>query len=509
VQTKDGSTKEGFARVTERSAATGIGGLDQVLLGGLTANRIYLIEGEPGAGKTTLGLQFLMAGVRRGEECLYVTLSESEAEIQGVADSHGWSLDGVNFLEMLVSEDALRPESNYTIFQPSEVELGDTVAHVVEEVEKRKPTRIVVDSLSEFRLLAQSPIKYRRQILALKQFFLGRKCTVLLLDDRAGNATDIGLHSIVHGVIQLQQLAPEFGGARRRLRVLKLRGRRYVSGYHDFNIVRGGLEVFPRLVAHERSSLAAPGAFSSGITEIDALLGGPIDSGTSTMLLGPAGSGKSTLVMQYVWAAARAGARAAVFVFDERPETLLKRLDGLHIDIRPYVENGQITIVQVDPAELSPGEFAVKVQQAVEPESGQPASLVVIDSLNGYMQAMPEERFLIVQLHELLTYLAQRAVATFLVVAQHGLVGPTMQAPFDATYLADTVLMFRYFEADGFIRDALSVVKRRSGAHERTLREFTLTQDGISVGPPLRDLSGVLTGVAVPAVLDRHTGDAE
>lgn len=478
------------------SVATGVGGLDDILFGGLTADRIYLVEGDPGAGKTTLGMQFLIEGAAHGEPCLYITLSESRAELESVAVSHGWDLRGIEIHEFLVSEDTLKPESTYTIFQPSELELGDTVTKVLAEVERAKPVRVVLDSLSEFRLLAQSPLRYRRQILALKQFFMGRKCTVLLLDDRISEAADLQVHSIAHGVITLEQLAPDFGGARRRLRVVKLRGRAYRGGFHDFRIARGGLRVFPRLVAQDHPTDATPATLSSGIESLDALMGGGVDRATSTMLIGPAGSGKSTVVMQYATAAAQRGERVAAFVFDERPYTLLKRLDGLGIPLRQYVDSGLVTIQQVDPAELSPGEFAAIVQAAVEPVSGAAgASVVVIDSLNGYLQAMPEERFLLVQLHELFTYLAQQNVATFLTVAQHGLIGTNMQAPVDATYLADTVVLLRYFEARGRIRQAISVIKRRSGAHERTLRELTFTPHGIVVGEPLTEFQGVLTGV--------------
>jgi len=476
---------------------TGVHGLDEVLEGGLPADRLYLIEGTAGTGKTTLGLQFLLEGHARGEACLYVTLSESREELDAVAASHGWSLGGVHVLELLISEDALKRESTYTIFEPSEVELSDTVARVLAEVDRVKPVRVVLDSLSEFRLLAQSLLRYRRQTLALKQFFMGRNCTVLLLNDRHPGEADVQLHSIAHGVIVLDQLTAEFGGAKRRLNVVKLRGRTYQSGFHDFVIATGGLAVFPRLVAARHSHRISDGPLLSGVAGIDALMGGGIDRGTGTMLVGPAGSGKSTLALQYAVAAAARGERAAAYLFDERPHTLLKRLDGLNIPLRKYVESGHVTIRQIDPAEFSPGELASIIQAAVEPPSGDGARVVVIDSLNGYVQSMPEERFLNVQLHELLTYLAQLGVVTFLIVAQPGLVGTNLQAPFDASYLVDAVVLLRHFESNGRIHQAISTIKRRTGPHERMLREFGFNESGIVVGEPLIEYQGVLNGSAI------------
>jgi circadian clock protein KaiC len=473
---------------------TGVAGLDDILGGGLTAHRLYLLEGNPGSGKTTLALQFLLEGARRGEQGVYVTLSETKLELTAVAHSHGWALDGIELIELVPDEGALEPDNQYTMFQPSEVELGVTTRAILSQVERVRPARVVIDSLSELRLLAQSALRYRRQILGLKQFFIGRECTVLMADDRTSGAQDLQLENLAHGVVSLEQLSPEYGAERRRLRVTKLRGRPYRGGYHDFTIKTGGLEVYPRLVAAEHVQVANGGQLQAGNRELDALLGGGIEYGTSVLLAGPAGSGKSSLAAQYACAAARRGEPAAMFVFDERVETLCKRAAGLGIDLAPHLEAGRLTVQAVDPAELSPGEFAHTVRAAVEPPGGRPgARVVVIDSLNGYLHAMPEERFLTAQLHELLTYLGHRGVVTFLVLAQHGMVGE-VQADIDTTYIADTVLLLRYFEARGEVRQALSVVKKRTGRHERTIRELRL-DGGIHVGEPLRHFQGVLTGV--------------
>lgn len=474
--------------------ATGIPGLDDVLAGGFTPNRVYLIEGNPGAGKTTLALRWLMEGARVGEKCVYVTLSETKAELASVARSHGWSLEGISILELVAPESELEPDNQLAMFQPSEVELGVTTKTILTEVERTKPRRIVIDSLSEMRLLAQSPLRYRRQILALKQYFIGRECTVFLLDDLTSETEDLQLQSIAHGVVSLEQLSPAYGAERRRLRVMKLRGQKYRGGYHDFVIEKGGLAVFPRLIAGEHARGQERGLLKADNDQLDALLGGGLQYGTSAVLLGPAGSGKSTLAIQYVRAAAGRGERAAIFAFDERVETLLERTTGLGMDLTPYLESGHVEIHPIDTAELSPGEFAHRVRRAAEGDAGRPGvKVVVIDSLNGYLNAMPEERFLIGQLHELLTYLGHKGVVTFLVVAQHGLVG-RMRSPIDTTYLADTVILFRYFEAVGEVRQAISVLKKRSGKHERTIRELTLGDSGINIGQPLRDFQGVLSG---------------
>jgi circadian clock protein KaiC len=470
---------------------TGIAGLDDVLNGGLTPQRIYLIEGAPGAGKTTLALQFLLAGAQAGEVGLYVTLSETREELAGVADSHGWSLDGFTICELIPSEESLLPDSQARMFHPSEVELGELTQRVLDEVERTKPSRVVFDSLSEMRLLAQNPLRYRRQILALRQFFTERRCTVLLLDDKTSDANDLHLQSIAHGVVCLEHLAPEYGAERRRLRVIKMRGKSFRGGYHDFKIERGGLMVFPRLIAAEHHREFIHEAVRSGVSALDALVGGGLDRGTSTLLMGPAGSGKSSFATQYAVAAAERGERAVIFAFDEIVGTLLARSQGLGMDLRGQVDAGRIRVQQVNPVELSPGEFTYLVRRAVEQEG---VSVVVIDSLNGYLNAMPEERYLTIQLHELSTYLGQQGVVTLLVMAQHGLLGNTVQSPVDASYLADAVVLLRYFEATGILRRAISVVKKRSGAHETALREFWMDAGGLHVGKPLDQFQGVLTG---------------
>jgi circadian clock protein KaiC len=473
---------------------TGGSGLDSVLKGGFPANRLYLVEGDPGTGKTTLALQFLLEGARRGEPVLYVTLSETKEELTEVARSHGWSLDGVTLHELIPPEESLKSESQYTIFHPSEVELGETTRAVIKEVERIHPRRVVFDSLSEMRLLARDPLRYRRQILALKQFFAGRKSTVLLLDDRTSADADLQVQSIAHGVLMLEQMELDYGAERRRLRVSKLRGSRFLGGFHDFAIRTGGIEVFPRLVASGRGIEFEPGTVESGVPELDALLGGGLDRGTATLVLGPAGCGKSSLATHFAAASARRGERAAAFIFDEGVNTYLGRAAGLGTDLREEVEAGHLTVQQVDPAELSPGEFAHAVCQAVE---GDGTRLVIIDSLNGYMQAMPDERFLMAQMHELLTYLNQRGVVTLLVMAQHGFMG-SMASPVDVSYLADTVVLLRYFEAAGAIRRAISVIKKRTGRHEDTIREMRLSASrGVEVGAPLTGFRGVLTGVPI------------
>lgn len=478
-----------------RLVATGIPGLDDVLGDGVTPDRVYLVEGNPGSGKTTLALHCLFEGRRLGEPVLYVTLSETRAELQDVARSHGWTLDGIQILELVAPESELEPDNQYSMFQPSEAELGETTRAILAEVERAKPKRVVIDSLSEMRLLAQSPLRYRRQILALKQFFIGRECTVFLLDDLTSETEDLQLQSIAHGVLSLEQLSPEYGVDRRRLRVAKIRGQSYRAGYHDFLIRRGGLDVFPRLVAAEHRLGRERGLLKSGNAALDALMGGGLQYGTSAVLLGPAGTGKSTTALQYARAAAARGERAVVFAFDERLETILERTAGLGMDIAGDIESGRIVVQTVDAAELSPGEFAHRVRTAVEGGDGAPgAKVVVIDSLNGYLHAMPEERFLVAQLHELLTYLGHKGVVTFLVVAQHGLFG-SMQTPIDTTYLADAVVLYRYFEANGEVRQAISVVKKRSGAHERTIRELRLGRGGVMLGEPLTEFHGVLTGL--------------
>jgi circadian clock protein KaiC len=489
-ETADGAPRK--INQTPQRLATGNSGLDSILEGGFPANRLYLVEGDPGTGKTTLALKFLLEGAARGEPVLYVTLSETREEIADVAASHGWTLDGVTLYELIPSEESLKSETQYTIFHPSEVEFGETTTAVLDEVERIQPRRVVFDSLSEMRLLARDPLRYRRQILALKQYFAGRQCTVLLLDDRTSTASDLQVRSIAHGVVELEQLALDYGAERRRMRVVKLRGSRYRGGFHDFRIETGGVVVYPRLVAAEHQQDFPHEMITSGVAELDALLGGGLDRGTSTLILGPAGSGKSSIAAQFAAAAAERGERAASFLFDEGVKTYLSRAAGLGREMSKQVEAGNMSIQQIDPAELSPGEFANFVRNAVDRDG---ARVVVIDSLNGYLQAMPDERFLTVQMHELLTYLNQQGVVTILVLAQHGFMGANMGTPVDVSYLADTVLMLRFFEARGAVHRAISVVKKRTGYHENTIREMRMSGGGIAVGEPLKDFQGVLTGV--------------
>ena len=478
------------ASAAER-VSTGVTGLDDVLHGGLTRDRLYLMEGMPGSGKTTLAFQFLLDGAKHGEPVLYLTLSETEEEIRAVAASHGWSLDGVSILEVMPSQ-ALGLDDQYTVFHPSEVELSDTTRKVLEAVDRQRPTRIAVDSLSELRLLANSALRYRRQILALKQFFSGRRCTVLLLDDLTSVDRDLQVQSIVHGAMLLEHTVPAFGAARRRLRVTKFRGSDFRGGYHDYVIHRGGIEVFPRLVAAEHRQPVARERMTSGVREIDMLLGGGLERGTSTLLQGAAGTGKSTVATLFAVTAAERNQDVAMFIFDESSNTLLSRMSGLGFDLERHIASGRLTLDEVDPAELSPGQFAHAIRKAVEERN---AAIVVIDSLNGYLNSMPDENFLIAQLHELLSYLGQKGVATILVAAHHGMMSAQMTGPVDASYLADAVVLIRYFEMDGEVRQAISVVKMRGGNHERTIREFRLRDGRIRVGEPLRGFRGVLSGV--------------
>jgi circadian clock protein KaiC len=474
----------------ERRATTGIPGLDDVLGGGLPPNRLYLVQGDPGVGKTTVALQFLLEGARRGEPALYVTLSETKEELLAVAASHGWSLDGITLYELTIAEAAM--QGDYTLFHPSEVELNKTTEGMLDVVNRIKPLRIVIDSLSELRLLARDPLRYRRHVLALKQFFVGRNCTVLLLDDRTSAASDLQLESIAHGVIDLQQVAPEYGAERRRLIVKKLRGLRFRGGFHDFTIRSGGIDVFPRLVAAEHRTELIGKSVSSGVPELDALLGGGLDCGTSTLILGPAGSGKTSLAMRYALTAVEKGERAVVFTFEEGLNTLLARTRGFGWDLKPWLDKGLLEIKPIDPAELSPGEFSHRLREQVAKKD---LGVIVIDSLNGYLNAMPGERHLSLHLHELLAYLNLCGVVTIVTMTQHGLAGAHMQSPVDISYLADNAVLLRYFESRGAIRETISVIKRRGGAHERTLREFRLGAGGIRVGQPLEEFHGVLTGV--------------
>jgi circadian clock protein KaiC len=475
----------------EKRIATGITGLDDILSGGLPAEHLYLIEGDPGTGKTTLALQFLMEGVDAGESCLYITLSESKTELLLAAQSHGWNIDNLEIFELLPDERSLRPEGQYTVFHPSEVELADTTKAVLEQVEKLKPKRVVIDSLSELRMLAQDPLRYRRQILAFKQFFAGSGCTVLLLDDRTSTDRDLQLQSIAHGVLSMQNLAREYGIKRRRMEIIKLRGSSFREGFHDYSIRRGGLEIYPRLIAAEHHPGFKHEKLLSGVAEIDALWSGGVDRGTSTLIMGPAGCGKSTIAAGYAIAAAKHGEHAIVYLFDEGVDTMLARLAGLGMDADSQIKAGRLVLEQIDPAELSPGEFVARIRQRAKDGK---TRIIIIDSLNGFLNAMPGEQFLAIQMHELLTYLNQLGMATFMVLAQHGLIGRDMQSVVDVSYLADSVLLLRYFEADGEVKQALSVLKKRSGGHERSIRELKLN-DGIKVGKPLLEFRGVLSGI--------------
>jgi len=470
--------------------STGSDGLDDILGGGFDGNRMYLYEGRPGTGKTTIALQFLLKGADEGERVLYVSLSETKHELQLVARRHGWSLEDVEIFELVPPETTLDPERELTVFHPAEMELSETTNLIFKEVERINPTRVVLDSLSELRLLAQNPLRYRRQVLALKHFFTNRNCTVILLDDLSSSQDDLQLHSIAHGVVMLEQVAIGYGSERRRLRVIKMRRIRFRGGFHDFTIERGGLRIFPRLIAAEHHKPFAGEFTPSGNAELDRLLGGGLERGTNALLIGAAGVGKSSLALTYAIAAAERGEHAVFFAFDEGRGTVEARARTLGLPLEPYLDSRHIRFQQIDPAELSPGEFAANVRKSVEDDN---ARVVIIDSLNGYLNAMPDERFLILQMHELLTYLAQQGVLTILVLAQHGLVGP-MDTPLDISYLSDAVLMLRYFEFAGTVRRALSVVKKRSGNHEHTIREFRLSKAGITLGPPLTEFSGIFSG---------------
>ena len=473
--------------------SSGIEGLDNILAGGFTKDRIYVIEGEPGTGKTTTGLQFLMEGLEHNESVVYITLAETSEELRDVARSHGWEVDGLHIEEVLPSENLLHPEAQYTMFHPSEVEMGTTMQLILSVIEQRKPTRVVLDSLSELQLLADSPLRYRRQVLALKQFFASRSCTVMLLDDRTAAGVDLQVRSIAHGVITLEQSVKEYGAERRRIRIVKYRGMAFRGGMHDYEIQYGGLCVYPRLVASESRVMQKRAQLKSGLPELDDLLGGGLEEGPSTLVAGPPGTGKSSLASQFVAAAAKRGQRCAMFLFEEAINNLLNRADGLGMNVREPFENGLLSIQQIDPAELSPGEFSTAVCAAADSGS----KVIVIDSINGYLNAMPDERFLTTHLHELLTYLGQRGVVTILVGVQQGMLGGNMSTTVDASYLADNVLMLRYFEHDGEVKQAVSVFKKRGSMHERTIRQFSMSGNGIRVGDVLRGFRGILTGVPV------------
>ena len=484
-------------------AQSGIAGLDDVLSGGLERGRVFLLEGSPGTGKTTIALQFLRTGAARGERCLYITLSETEDELRASARSHDWDLDGLSLFELVPPESLLDEEQQQSLLYSSDLELGETTRRIFDAFERVKPDRVVLDSLSEIRLLAQSSLRYRRQILALKHYFARQNATVLMLDDLTTDTNDKTVHSVAHGVIRLEELAPEYGAERRRLRVIKYRGRRFRGGFHDVAIQTGGVCVFPRLVSAEHRGDFDRTVLGTGIAEFDALLGGGVERGSSVLILGPAGTGKSIMALTFVRNAVARGERAARFVFDEELGLLCERAKGFGIDLQAMIDSGSLVLEQIDAAEMAPGEFSSLVRTCVETHG---TRTVVIDSLNGYQAAMPGEHALVLHVHELLQYLNRQGATTFLTVAQHGLVGD-MRSPVDITYLADTVILLRYFEAFGRVRRAISVVKKRTGPHEDTIREYRIGHSGVTLGPPLEGFQGVLRGV--PTMVEPNGGRTE
>jgi circadian clock protein KaiC len=487
--------------IAANRCTTGVEGLDEVLGGGLPNHRLYLVQGDPGVGKTTLGLQFLLEGARLGQRVLYITMSETKEELQAVADSHGFDLAGIDIFELSAVQEQIGEPADSTFFRPSEVELNRLTEALTSRIKELKPSRIVFDSLSEMRLLAETSLRYRRQVLAFKQFFSGGESTVLFLDDCTAEREPMDIESIAHGVITLRRISPEYGIARRQVNIQKVRGVKFREGNHDLILRRGGMVVFPRLVAAEHHVPFAREAFPSGIPGLDALLGGGLDRGTSTMFMGPPGTGKSTLALHFVYRAALRGERALVLTFDETLGTLLGRSRSLGMDLQPFIEKGLVQVEQINPAEISPGEMAHRIRG----EGGEnPAPIVVIDSINGYLNAMPAERHLDLQLHELLAFLNQHGVITIMILAQQGIVGSTMHSAVDLTYLADTVVLMRYYEHRGSVKQAISIIKKRSGNHERTIREININGGGIDVGVPLTQMQGVLTGV--PSVFEDANG---
>jgi circadian clock protein KaiC len=472
--------------------STGVPGLDDILRGGLGNGFLYLIEGNPGAGKTTLALQFLIEGAKRGEKGLYLSLAESEDELRHVAASHGMDLTSVDICKISPTEPAGEIDQQYTVFQPAEVELADVLETILTKVRDLQPSRVIIDSMSELRMLARDSLRYRRQVLSLKQFFEGRDCTTLLLDERFRDNSESQVQTIAHGVISLEVLPRNYGITRRRLEVLKIRASSFREGYHDYIIVKGGVLVFPRLVSGEhRGMKVEPENLPSGVTALDSLFNGGVQRGTSTLVVGPTGCGKSTLCTQFVLSAAKRGEKSAIFTFDETRLSFTVRSSGLGMDLEHYLDDETIYLEQVDPAELSPGEFVHRIRAGVEEKKWR---IVVIDSLNGLMNSMNEEQALTVQLHELLSYLNQVGVASFFVLAQYGMLGSAVTSPTDVSYLADNVLLLRYFEAGGEVRQAISVMKRRSGPHERSIRELQMSSGKLVIGDPLRNFIGVLTG---------------
>lgn len=481
---------------------TGIPGLDEITLGGLPPHCLYVVQGEPGSGKTTLSLQFLLEGAKRGEKCLYITFSETRSELEAVAKSHGWDLGNISIVDLSMLENQIAPESQTTLFHPSEIELNHVTDLVMKKIRELNPARIVFDSISEMRLLAETPLRYRRQVLMLKQALAESRATVLFLDDLTVSSQDLQVQSIAHGVIHLGRLHHEFGRERRRMRILKLRGVNFTGGYHDFDILPGGVTLYPRLVASQHRDEETPGVLSSESQELDALVGGGLDRGTSNLLIGPAGTGKSTVGMKYSLAATSAGEKVAYFTFDETTSNFKRRARALQLDFDTPTQTGLFHLQKIDPAELSPGALSALIRDLVEKEG---FKVIVLDSLNGYIQAMPQEHFLLLQLHELLAYLNNKGVVTIMMLAQAGMLGQ-MQTPVDLTYLADTVLLTRFFESSGALRKAISVVKKRTGNHETTIREYTIGVGGLKVGAVLEKFSGILTGV--PRANDQASPEA-
>lgn len=479
--------------MVSNDAKTGIPGLDDILAGGFDRARTFLLEGSPGTGKTTVALQFLLAGAALGERCLYVTLSETDDELRASAASHNWDLAGITVYELIPPENLLDERQQQSLLYSSDLELGETTKRIFEVFERIQPDRVVLDSLSEIRLLAQSSLRYRRQILALKHYFAKSNATVLMLDDLTTEVNDKTVHSVAHGVVRLEELAPEYGAERRRVRIIKYRGRRFRGGFHDSTIEKGGVRVFPRLISAEHKTAFDRDLVTTNSSELNALLGGGIERGSSVLVLGPAGTGKSSVALTFLRTAIERGERTAMFVFDEEIGLLIQRARGIGIDLQTMIDDGALHLEQVDAAELSPGEFSARVRTCVETFD---AKTVVIDSLNGYQAAMPGEQALVLHLHEILQYLNRQGATTFLTVAQHGLVGD-MKTPVDVTYLADTVILLRYFEALGRVRRAISIVKKRTGPHEDTIREYRIGGDGITLGEPLTRFQGVLRGVPV------------
>lgn len=481
-------------------AGTGVAGLDDILAGGLSPGHVYLLEGSPGTGKTTIALQYLIEGARVGESGLYITMSETERELREGATSHGWTLgDDIQVFELVPPENLLDESHQQSLLYSSDLELGETTKAVFEAIDRSRPVRIVIDSLSEIRLLAQSSLRYRRQILAMKHYFAQQGATVLMLDDLTSDTNDKTVHSLSHGVIRLEGLTPNYGAERRRLRVIKYRGQSFRGGFHDFVITRGGVQVFPRLVAGEHKTGFTRRILSSGIKTLDMLLGGGIEQGSSSLVMGPAGAGKSLLAVQFAVSATARGEKAALFIFDEELGLLIDRAKLMGFDLNALCASGKMLIEQVDAAEMSPGEFANKVRTRVD---GNGVKTVVIDGLNGYQAAMPDESFLILHIHELLQYLNRQGASTFLTLAQHGLIGD-MKSPVDVTYLADTILLLRYFEAFGQVRRAISIMKKRFGTHENTIREIRIDGSGINIGEPLEGFQGILRGTPILAEGDR------